>query len=258
MTRIESGPTTERRVRTTLIFLMFAVFAGWFAKDGWFGYPGENFREHLEALPVELRDDAANARVYDSVNDASVNEAQSALNKFDAKAQRQALEELFGGPPSHEDEEALYYFGPVWRVRADLGKGGKLKKIVATDTQKSATSIAWQKRLGVGLTAFALIILVHLIRVFRTRLVVDEKGIHLAGRKPVVWDEIRSLKSDRFEKKGWVDLIYERDGEERTLRLDEYHLAAFPAAIAEICSHKGFEDPVALEKARKEAEASAT
>ncbi len=255
MTPIQSGATTERRVRTTLFFLMFAVFAAWFAKDGWIGYPGENFREHIEALPAELRDDASNARTYDSVTKASVKLADDVRKKFDAKAQRQALEDLFGGPPSYESKQALYYFGPVWRVRVDLSKSGKARKIIATDTQQTATSIVTQKGLGVGLGLFSLIILVHLIRVFRTGLALDEKGLHYVGQPLITWEDIRSLKHDQFEKKGWVDLIYERNGAEQTLRLDEYHLAAFPAVIAEICSKKGFEDPVALEKARKEAEA---
>ncbi len=128
MTPIESGPTTERRVRTALFFLMFAVFAGWFAKDGWIGYPDQNFREHLEDLPPELRDEAAAAKkVYDSVTKESIEQTRKALNKFDAQAQRKALEDLFDGPPSYETKEALYYFGLVYRVRIDLSKNGKLK-----------------------------------------------------------------------------------------------------------------------------------
>ncbi len=254
MTPIESGPTMERRVRTTLFFLMFAVFAGPFLYDGWIGYPGENFREHLEDLPVELRDDAADARIYDSVTEESIEGARAALNKFDAKSQRQALEDELGGPPSYETSEALYYFGPVHRLRVDLRKSGKGRKIVAAEAQQTTTSIATQKGLGVGLAAFSLIILVHLVRVFRTRLVLSEEGLHYTGRGRIAWDEVHSLKSERFEKKGWLDLMYERDGSEQTLRLDEYHLAGFPAVVAEICSRKGLEDPVALEKARKQAE----
>ncbi len=259
MTRIECGPTTERRVRTALFFMMFAVFAAYFLYDGWIGYPAENFREHLEDLPVELREDAANARIYASVAEDAGERAQTALTKFDAKAQRQALEDTFGGPPSYESAEAIYYFGPVHRVKIGFTKNGKLKSLpVANYAKKTATSIAWQKGLGVGLAVFSLIILLHLIRVFRARLVLDEEGLRLTGKAPIAWEDIRSLESDEFEKKGWVDLVCERGSSKRTVRLDEYHVTDFPAAMAEICSRKGFEDPVAKEKARKQAESPGT
>ena len=52
---IESGPTGERKVRSSLLFLMVLVFGLWFAYDGWIGYPGENYRENLEQLPSEQR-----------------------------------------------------------------------------------------------------------------------------------------------------------------------------------------------------------
>lgn len=56
--RIESGTTGERRTRLLLFLAMCAAFAGWFAYDGYIGYPAKNLewaRGNIPDAPKSLR-----------------------------------------------------------------------------------------------------------------------------------------------------------------------------------------------------------
>lgn len=251
--RIESGPTRERIVRSSLMFLLFAGGGIWFAYDGWKGYPEANFREHLETLPTEEREQAKNAVIYPNVCQETWEQAKEAFRKVGLTNQRKALEELYGGPPSHETTQAWYYFGPDFRVKIPL-KGGRIDQPVPQIAVKRNLDIAVQRGVAIGLGLVSFVVLIHVIRVVTTHLVLDENGLTYRGKGSVAWDHMLALNSERFRKKGWVDLVYSNNGNERKLRLDEYHLARFSDVMAEICSRKGYQDPVELEKSEKAAE----
>ncbi len=240
---IESGPTTERRVRTSLGFLMVAVFAVWFGYDGWIGYPEHNREEHLEQLAVEEREQAANLPVYDSVTEAENDGLAKALRQPNLAAQEQALERLYGAPPSFRGKAAWYYFGPVYCVKIPID-GGKLGDAMPLRLQKTALDILLQKGLAIALGIVGLVLGWQVLGVMRTRLRLDDEGLVYRGRGRVAWDDMKSLRSGEFAKKGWVDLVYMRGGAERLLRLDEYHLAEFVAALNQICERMGFENPL--------------
>jgi len=247
--RIESGPTKERKVRTLLLAAFCAGMAGWFAYDGWVGYLAKNIQEHRDQLSPEERAKVPHPKIYPTVTKQSVAGAKEATKKIDADAQRKALQALYGGPPSFEDDKAWYYFGPAYRVKVIL-KNGKPRKIITQAAEKTMGEIRSQKALAIILGVVSLLLLLHLIRVWRTHLVLDDDGLRLGRIGPIRWDQMESLNCDRFQKKGWVDLLYSNNGTERRLRLDEYHLAGFDEVIAALCSRKKFEDPVALEKAQ--------
>lgn len=82
------------------------------------------------------------------------------------------------------------------------------------------------------------------MRVRGTRLVLDESGLTYQGKGPISWDAMRRLDTARFNEKGWVDLRYDESGTENSIRLDEYHIARFEEVIDEICTRKGFENPL--------------
>jgi hypothetical protein len=226
---------------------------GWFAFDGWVGYPEKNRQEHIEALPLGERAKAADARIYPSVTAESLAKAQDAVKKLDVASQRKALEELYGGPPSFEDDQGWYYFGPTYRVTAVL-KDAKPERAVGASTEKSSSEIQTQRWLAATLGVVAVILLFHLVRVWRTHVALDDRGLSLGRRGPIPWEDMKSLDTGRFLKKGWVDLLYQSNGADRRVRLDEYHLARFDEVIAAICAEKGFDDPVAAEKAQKSAQ----
>jgi len=246
--QIESGPSGERKVRTSLLFLMVAVFAVWFAYDGWIGYPQKNREEHLDQLPPEEREKANGVRIYASVTKETLPAARVALKKRTVAGQREALEKLYDGPPSYENEDVWYYFGPTFGVAIPLEKG-KPAKLSAHRTKKSSTDIIGQKVLAVVLGILSLYLLRLLIRTFRTHLVLSEDGLTYQGDGPIGWDDMKRLDAARFSKKGWVDLIYQSQGDERRLRLDEYHLAKFDDVIDELCKRKGFENPLPVKSA---------
>ncbi len=245
--RIESGPTGERRVRTLLLFVMVAGFSGWFGYDGWVGYPKKNFEEIFALVPLEKREDArAQARVYPNATAAVFRQAEEAVRgSFNQTARRAALENLLGGPPSWEGPDLWYYFGPDFRITVSL-KGGSPPTVTGQPTEKKAVDILLQKALAVGLGVVSVYVLVLLISVFTTRAVLDGDGLAYRGQDTVRWSEMQALASERFAAKGWVDLVYVRDGVERQLRLDEYHLAKFDDIIDALCRQKGFTNPLPL------------
>ncbi|MCC7315956.1 MAG: hypothetical protein IT419_14175, partial [Planctomycetes bacterium] len=77
---IESGPTGERKVRTTLMFLMFAFFSAWFAYDGWIGYPEKNYGEHLDQLTTQERETVGRLPVYDAVTEGVWKASEDMVN----------------------------------------------------------------------------------------------------------------------------------------------------------------------------------
>lgn len=245
--RIESGPTGERRVRTLLLFVMVAGFSGWFGYDGWVGYPKRNFEENIAQVPLEKRDEArAQARVYPDVTTAILRQAEEAVRgSFNQAARRAALENLLGGPPSWEGPDLWYYFGPDFRIAVSF-KGGSPPTVTGQPTEKKAVDILLQKALAVGLGVVSVYVLGLLISVFTTWAVLDDDGLTYRCKGTVRWDEMKALASERFAAKGWVDLVYVRDGAERQLRLDEYHLAKFDDIIDVLCRQKGFTNPLPL------------
>jgi len=250
--RIESGPTTERQVRNGLMFLMVAVFAVWFARDGWRGYASNNFRQYLNELPPEHREAAAKAPIYLTVKEATTAQAKAAVDQREPRAVRDALIALYGGPPSFETPEAWYYYGPAWTIRIPIKNGRPAGDPIPTKPAHTETDLLTQRAISVCLSVLAVYLAIHLIRVRMTRAVVDDAGLKLRGRAPIAWDEMRRLDTGRFNEKGWLDLYYERDGDEKRVRLDEYHFAKFDEIIAEVCRRKGFPDPVVAMKRANE------
>ncbi len=242
--RIESGPTRERTIRTTLACLMFTVGAVLFVYDGWIRYPRQNLDEYLSQLPPEQRDRARAGRRFATVTVDSAARAREAIAAIGADAKRTALEELYGGPPSHENADAWLYYGPACIMTVELSGGRPTGKVTAHGPKHSENDLVIQRSIGVGLAVIAVILLWQVIRVRRTRLILDDAGLSCRGHRPIAWDGMRRLDSGRFEAKGWVDLYFDRNGVERFIRLDEYHLAAFDEVVGTICEHRGFESPL--------------
>lgn len=249
--RIESGPTVERRVRSTLALVLFAGFALWFARDGWIAYGNDNIEKYLAVFPPEERDAVRTGPRYDTVTIESAVQAEKALEAGRADAVRKALSELYGGPPTLETDETWYYLGPVGQIRVSL-RQGRPTGVNAVKPEHSAGSIQMQQLLATALGLLAAVMLIHVIRVFATRLVLDDNGLVYRGGGPIGWDAMKRFDSAKFNKKGWIDLYHTRDGDERPLRLDEYHVARFEDVIDEICVLKGFANPLPEEEEHPE------
>lgn len=243
--QIESGPNTERTIRNLLMLLMVAFFAAWFAYDGWVGYPSKNFEDLLKQMPPELREKATSAVVYPSITEAILPVMEEAKQAPSAVAARDILETAVGGPPSLESPDTWFYFGPALGFKLTFERGAPAR-LAAMRTPKSAMDIRLQQYIAMGLMALTAYLLVFNLMLRRTRMRLDDAGLTVSGTGPIPWSAMKSLDISRFAAKGWVDLIYDDHGSQRTLRLNEYHHSAFDDVIDALCRQKGFENPLPL------------
>lgn len=253
--RIESGPTTERKIRNTLLTIMISVFAAWFAYDGWVGYPSKNHEEFLGQLSPGERDKARTGPVYSNLRfqetggrDHWATEIGRTINQSSVSEGRKAIEAHIGGPPSYETSDAWYYFGPAYQLKIPVS-AGMPTGVLPGRAQKKEMDILTQKGLAIGLACLAAYLIWFVLRIARTRLVLDESGLTYCGLGPVRWEDMKALDLAAFARKGYVFLVYDDHGSERRLKLDEYHLAKFDDVIDEICARKGFENPLPVNDA---------
>ena len=252
---VSSGPGTERLVRTGILAGMFLFMGLWFAYDGLAGYANKNFDEFVATqFDPEVRDEAAKATVYPAVTTDKVADVSKAIEGKSRDEQLGYLEKTFGGPPSFENGTTMYYFGPALLLEFET-KRNRFALAEAIPGNQSETSILWQKAFGAIITAMGLGIVCFIIYAAKSHAEVNENGLSIRHRKPIPFDDMRALRHDHFTKKGWIDIDYEQDGSEKTVRLDEYHYDKdkFGAIVAFICQKTGFHDPVQAEKDAKRA-----
>ena len=239
---IESGCTRDRRVRVSIFLLMCAVFSAYFLYDGYIGYPNVNLKWARAAL--------AGIKGMPEVGDLRTNpkvllEGLKNL-EVDVKLDKVTVDRLTSlfGPPSYAGEEDCIYIGPAsygW-FKISKGKVVAIQKI-ATNTEKSESDITGQKWFAALTGAIALMALVHLIRIWRARWILDEKGLKAGGRV-VPWDSMESFMTDDYQRKGWLDLVYTLNGRSSKVRLDSFHIDRFDDIILAICERKGFASPL--------------
>ena len=218
--RIESGPTTERKIRNSILTIMIGVFAVWFAYDGWVGYSAKNHEEFLGQLQPAERDKARLGPVYKNLRLQEVNgrdywtsEVNKALARSSVAESRKAVESQVGGPPSYESNDAWYYFGPAYQLKIPIASG-VLGSATFVRGQKKEADILTQKLLGLFLGGFTLYMIWFVIRVARTRLILDDSGLIYRGTGPIRWEDMKALDSSPFARKGYVFLIYDDHGSE--------------------------------------------
>lgn len=250
---IESGPNAERKVRTTLLFLLVAVFAFWYGYDGWIGYPRKNVNEFLKTLPAEQRPRDGNVPVYPTVTEENIAKLEKVRIGLTEDPEA-AIGEVLGGPPSLKTDDAWHYLGPGHRVRMAAGNGRPTGELKVERLPHTATDVRWQKNYAYGLSVLALAALVYVIRARRARARLDDAGLTLNAGPTISWDSMKRLDTERFRAKGWVDL-YHGEPEART-RIDEYHFAKFDEMINAICARRGFANPLTKESEGADEESS--
>lgn len=237
---IESGPNAERKVRSSLLFLLVAIFAVWYGYDGWFGYPKNNVRDFLKTLPTDQRAGTENLKVNEAVNEKNIPKIETVKIRIDDNPES-AIGAVLGGPPSLKTPDAWYYIGPAHIVKFAL-RDGRPADVSLPKTPHSATDIRWQKNYAYGLTVLAGIALIYVIRVRMAKARLDDAGLTLGSGPTIGWDAMKSLDSTHFRKKGWV-VLYHGDPE-TPAKIDEYHYARFDDIIDAICARKGFDNPL--------------
>lgn len=225
MNVIQSGPTTERVIRTGLLALLLTGYAIYSLYDGYLAYPKENVRTVFQKKlgtepPVPL------PPIQDALDRALVESAGTGS----------ALTERLGAD-GVQHERATYYFGPGgFAVIAPTGE------VTWEDgPEHSGTDILLQKAVGYILLPLGLVLLLFWVIVIRTRAKLDDAGLSMTGYGHIPFDAMRGLqRGDNIEE---VILEYERDGKPSQARLHRYKLKKQPEIVAAICAKKGFTNP---------------
>lgn len=248
MEPIISRTTNEEMVRKGLVFLMFAGFALWFWRDGTSAYIVENIEKFttkkMENPPKELP--AANMNVREDAAEALVGKIETGGGVI----RMEEVNEQFGAP-QYSDGLTHWYFGPggVLEIR-ELGtpSGGGLGTVAEATWhvgEHAETDLAVQKYLAGICGGVALIMLLHLMRVFTRRAYLGNEGVRINSGPMVPYDRMKKISAERFKKKGWVDIEYEEeDGEMDTLSLNDYYIKEFPTFMRVICEKTGMPNPL--------------
>lgn len=247
MNTIVSPTTTERIVRTVLLMGMIGVFSGLFLYDGFAGYPKKNLHKAVEALdpvPDELP-------VIDPGITRAVAESVSKQVQEQRVTRRDIVEEL--GQPAWENElgDDLRYFGPGGALVLAL-TGDLVQRVSFLPGEKREADLLVQKVIGFGLLPAAVFLVFQLLRVITTKVVLSDDGLKVRGRPLISFDAFTGLNAEKYRKKGYLDLAYEDQSREKTVRLDDYVIREFHAIVSEICGRCGFDNPLSSPEQKDE------
>lgn len=238
---IESGANKERKIRSTLLLILVAVFTGLFAFDGWRGYAKQNLDAYVLTIPESHRPQTDKVPVYETVNESIVPRlARTTI--IIADDPEGAIGAVVGGPPSIKTPDAWYYIGPAYALKFAVQNGRPTGDVTPIAAKHSATDISWQKKWTYVLSVLSAAALIHVIRVRLAKARLDDAGLTLGGGPTISWDSMKRLDSTHFRKKGWV-VLYHGDPE-TPAKIDEYHFAKFDDIIDAICVRKGFDNPL--------------
>jgi len=233
--RIETGTTSDRRNRILILLVMCVGFSTWFAYDGFVGYPAKNMEWARQFLPPEGKQRTLHPNPRATV--AALEKLREVVGVGGVAVEKVTAEI---GEPAFRDDGHLYYIGPAafasFEIRGDRVVG--IERIEA-QTEPSESDIRNQKALALILAVVAVGVLVHLVRISRERVVLDDEGLKIRGQV-ITWDEMESIDGSRLQDKGWVTLTYQRGGQARSIRLDSFSLDRFEEILNAIREKKGF------------------
>lgn len=147
------------------------------------------------------------------------------------------------GDASQTYRKVVWYVGPASYGRFEIENGRVAgEPNVAENDKRSEGDLQLQKVLGAGALLLGVWAALRFFRILTLKVVVDDSGLSF-NRKQIQWDATKRLDTRDWDRKAWLDLIYEENGDEKALRLDSYHLAQFDSVLKAICERKGFELP---------------
>ncbi len=226
---IQSGPSSDRLRRAGIWTVALLAVGLWFAYDGWVGYPHQNRQEYSEQFPN--RPAAETVKVQAEVTPELL--AQLGTTGVAAEAEKRL------GPPTLRTELDSRWFGPAGTLVVPANGSAAFKP-----AKRTATDILVQRAIGVALLAAFLVSAALMLRLRSQRYVLDERGLTIPGAATIAWAAMSKLDGDQVEEKGWVQLHFNGNGGQQTVRLDSFEIAEFGPMIDAICEHKGFENPL--------------
>ncbi len=233
---IESGTTSDRRNRILIYLALFLLFGGWFGYDGYVGYPAKNMLWARQNIGLSDFPDPAQLKANPAATLDNLKQVQTGMTVDEVK---QRL-----GEPTHQSGADWCYVGVAsfGHFVVDAGKVKEIKKVLM-NSEPSENDVALQRWTLAIMGLCAIGTLIHLARVLSRRTIVDDQGIRI-GKKLIAWDAMQSLDAAEYARKGWLNLVYEVNGQSAQVRLDSYDIDFFDEIVTEICRRKGFTSPL--------------
>jgi hypothetical protein len=245
--RIESGTTTEHRVRLGIFLAMMIVFSAYFGYDGLWGYPSKNLEWARQNIPNVKKEQKDTIQTNTKVLMAALIELEQKTKVGDKLTESDV--ELKLGRPGLKVERTggggtdAWYVGPAACACLHF-VDGKLQEVTPMQNlNKSEADIQLQKVLGAILGVVSLVVAIYFIRIMTMKTVLDDEGLFVKGCR-VAWDEMAELDTSAYAGKGWLEVVYRRNGDGGSVRLDSYHIAKFDEIVNTICQRKGFATPI--------------
>jgi len=247
--RVETGPPNERLARCGIIALALAVFAVWFAIDGWYRYP----RKSMEIFQSDLKLEHL-PKPHPKLDYADPVIPRKKYRGGMAKAE--VLNELGNPllirPGVKEENEYWHYVGQYGRLELEVEKTKDpvLGNVISASWEQTPAdyredSIKQQKFFFVACTILSLLGAVFFVMIWRTRVIVDDSGLTY-NRRTIPWEAMTSLDSGQYHAKGWLTLFYQDNQSQRKLKLDSFKIQAFDDVVDAICEKKGFPNPIPI------------
>lgn len=249
--RIETGTTNERLARCGIMTLALGVFAVWFTIDGWYAYPRKALEASQAFLKLKQAPEPHPKLAYNYPKEVEA-KFKKGMNKADVLTEL-GKPLLIESPDPNSKVEHWHYIGQYGRL--DLGvrrttdpNAGTVVTVNWEETPADYRheSVRQQKIFAVVCSVLVLAGLIWSIKIWRTRVVVDETGL-THNRLVVPWDAMTALDSKDYHAKGWLALVYASGGSERSLRLDSFKVDAFDDVVDAICQRKGFVNPIPID-----------
>ncbi len=229
MQPIISGTSSERKGRTIFITIMLVAFSAWYFYDGTVKYPKDNLsaaRDALNPRPEELPPISPDIHRQTAANIAPGEPIDAVVARL--------------GPPGWQHSDERRWFAPGGQVKVTV-RNGTVSDAEWIDGKFDTTVQLWIGSI-MGVLGFAM--LVQLVRVLRTRVVLDDNGLHLGSKPPIPFDAMSKIDASRYKEKGWVTLYHSSDARERQTRLDCDVIDLFRPIIEAICARKSWDSPL--------------
>ena len=242
---IESRTTKETLIRLSIATLACAIFCVMFLRDGFVKYPRENLEFARERFPQQ-------AAEVPSANPLATREAIDQVHKgMSLEEVQQVL-----GEPAFNNQVEVFWVGRTGYIWAKLNRAGLVEQSTWEDAPHTMSDLQWQKVGAVVAAVLTVVGLAFLIRAARIKVVLDDGGLTYNRGPAIEWDQMRSLDSSLYKRKGWVMLHFERGGMAGQQKLHGFHIAKFKAIVTELCARKGFDSPFVETKTKAEQDAA--
>jgi len=241
--RIESGCPKSELIRGYLTALIVCGMAGYFAYDGYIGWPQKNLEWATENLPEE-------PETRPTINpEITVDKHKRVEAKVKEGAKIDEIHAMLG-TPSYQKDDQQWFIGPGGFIELKVA-GNAVIESKYTEAKNNEAQLLMQKVLGMICLPIGLFLLFKAVKLARLRIVLDDAGLSCTGRSPISWDAMTGLDISNYANKACVNVLHSGGG---PCKLDGYRIDKFDELVKAICEKKEFESPF---KAGDETNASA-